>query len=154
MITAADLLLKKGKVSQSVLLLGGGLIGCETAVYLAQNGCQVTLIEQLPDILTDVLFCNRDMLLKMMADNNVQVLTDSWPVRVVAGGILVKHDDEDRTVPAESIVVAAGMRSCCDLQKTLNGKVAELHAIGDCVEPGGIIEAIWQAFHTARRIDL
>ena len=151
-ITAADLLLKKGKVGKSVLVIGGGLIGCETAVYLAQNGCQVTVIEQLPDTLTDVLFPNRDMLLKMMADAKVQVLTSTWPVRVTAGGILVKHNDKDRLVPAASIVVAAGMRSCSDLQKTLDGKVAELHAIGDCVEPGGILDAIWQAFHSARRI--
>lgn len=46
------------------------------------------------------------------------------------------------------------LRFCNDLQKTLNGKVTELHAIGDCVEPSGIIDAIWQAFHTARRIYL
>jgi len=153
-ITASDLLLAKGKVSKSVLVIGGGLIGCETAVYLAQNGCQVTVIEQLPDVLTGVLFPNRDMLLKMMADNNVQVLTSTWPVRVSAGGVLVKHNKEDRLLPARSIVIATGMRPCKELHKTLDGKITELHAIGDCVEPGGILDAIWQAFHTARRIEL
>jgi len=152
-ITAVDLLLKKGKVGKSVLVVGGGLIGCETAVYLAQNGCRVTVIEQLPDVLTDMFFVNRGMLLKMMTDNNVQVLTSALPMRVVDGGVLVKHNNEDRIVPAKSIVIAVGMSPCNDLEKILNGKVAELYTIGDCAEPGGIIDAIWQAFHTARKID-
>ncbi len=154
MITAADLLLNKGKVGKSAVVIGGGLVGCETSVYLAQNGCKVAVIEQLPAILSNVPRGNRDMLLKMMADNEVQVLTNTSPVRVVAGGILVKCDDkDDRTLPAQSLVLAAGMCPCNELQSNLTGKVAELHAIGDCVEPGHIIDAIWQAFHTARKIE-
>ena len=93
------------------------------------------------------------MLLEMMTDKRVQVLTNSWPVKVVAGGILVKHNDKDRILPAESLVLAVGMHPCNELQSTLTGKVAKLHAIGDCVEPGRIIDAIWQAFHTARKIE-
>lgn len=151
-ITAADLLLGKGKVGKTVVVIGGGLVGCETSVYLAQNGCQVIVIEQLPDILNNVTLGNRDMLLKMLADNKVQVLTRTRPVKVVASGISVRYDDRDRILPAESIVLAAGMRPRNELQSTLTGKVTELYAIGDCVQPGRIIDAIWQAFHTARKI--
>ncbi|MFC1893751.1 FAD-dependent oxidoreductase [Chloroflexota bacterium] len=152
MITAADLLLNKGSVGKSVVVIGGGLVGCETSLYLVQNGCQVAVIEQLSDILPDVPRANRDMLLKMLADNNIQVSTNASPVRVVAGGILAKHDDKDEILPAESLVLAAGMRPCNELQSKLTGKVADLYAIGDCVEPGHIISAIWQAFHTVRGI--
>ncbi|MFC1816487.1 NAD(P)/FAD-dependent oxidoreductase [Thermodesulfobacteriota bacterium] len=151
-ITATDLLLNKGKVGKSVVVIGGGLVGCETSLYLVQNGCQVAVIEQLPSILSNVPRSNRDMLLKMMAENKVQVLNSTSPVKVVTGGILVKHDDKDEILPAESLVIAAGMRPCNELQGNLTGKVAELYAIGDCVEPGHIIDAIWQAFHSVRRI--
>lgn len=151
-ITAADLLLGKGKVGKEVVVVGGGLIGCETAVYLAQNGCQVTVIEQLPNILSNVPHVNGDMLLKMMTDNKVQVLTNTQPIEVVAGGVLVKQDDNKRILPAQSLVLAAGMRSRNELQRNLTGKITELYAIGDCAEPGRIIDAMWQAFHTARKI--
>ncbi len=153
MVTAVDLLLKKKKVGERVLIVGGGLIGCETAVYLAQKGHKLTVIELFPDILTDMHHTNRNMLLKMMADNNVQVLTNTRTVQVMADGILVKKDDHDRFLPAESLVLAAGMRSCNELQEALTGKVTRLYAIGDCVEPRRIINAIWDAFHTVREIE-
>ena len=89
----------------------------------------------------------------MMADNKVHVLTNTRPVKVVAGGILAKHEDRERVLPAESLVLAGEMRPLNELQNTLAGKVAELHAIGDCVKAGRIIDAIWQAFHTVREIE-
>ncbi|MFC2059741.1 NAD(P)/FAD-dependent oxidoreductase [Chloroflexota bacterium] len=153
MITAADLLLRKGKVGKSVLVVGGGLIGCETAVYLAQDGCQVTVIEQLPDVLNNTPHANRDMLLKMMDGNKVQVLTNTLPVEIMAGEILVKHNGEDMTLPVESIVLATGMRPCDELQTALTGKINQLYAIGDCAKVGRIIDAIWQAFRVAREIE-
>ncbi|MFC2059641.1 FAD-dependent oxidoreductase [Chloroflexota bacterium] len=152
-VTAIDLLLNKGRVGKSVLVMGGGLIGCETAVYLAQKGHQVMLTSRRANILTEMINHNRSMLLKMMADSKVQVLTNTLPLEVVDGGILVKHNDENITLPVESIVSAAGMRPCDELQRALTGKVSELYAIGDCVKAGRIIEAMWQAFHTAREIE-
>jgi len=51
------------------------------------------------------------------------------------------------------LVFNGGMSSCNELQKILDGKVPELYAIGDCVEPRLIINAMWEAFHTARKIE-
>jgi len=151
-ITAIDLLLNKASAGKSVLVMGGGLVGCETALYLAQQGHQVTLTSRRANIVTEKGSGNRDMLLKMMDNYNVQVLTSCLPVRIMADGILVKHNNQDRTVLAESLVSAANMRSCNELQKALKGKVAELYVVGDCVEPRLIIDAVWEAFHTARKI--
>jgi 2-enoate reductase len=151
-ITTIDLLLNKAEVGKSVVVIGGGLIGCETAVYLSQKGHQVTLTSRRIDTLTGMYHANREMLLEMMVDYNVQVLTNCWPMRIVAGGILVKHNDQERTLLAESMVSATNMRPCNELHKALSGKARGLYAIGDCVEPRSIINAIWEAFHTARKI--
>ncbi len=151
-ITAVTLLLNKTEVNKSVLVMGGGLIGCETAVYLAQKGHQVTLTSRRANILTDMKLANLHMLLKMMADYNVQVLTNCWPVQIVAGGILVKHNDHENTLKVDSLISAAEMRACNELHRTLSGRIGELYAIGDCIEPRRIINAIWEAFHTARKI--
>jgi len=152
-ITAVDLLSNKSKVGKSVLVMGGGLIGCETAVYLAQKGHQVTLTSRRAAILSDMIEPNRSMLLRMVADSCVQVFTNTYPVQVTAGGILVKQDDQDRILPVESLVFGGGMRPCNELQEALAGKVEKLYAIGDCVEPRLIIHAIWEAFHTVRKIE-
>jgi len=152
-MTAVNLLSNKTGVGKSVLVMGGGLIGCETAVYLAQNGHQVTITTRRASILTDMIHNNRLMLIKMMADSNVQVLSNTWPIEVIAGGIIVKQDGEGRILPVESLVFSGGMRSCNELEKALTGRVTELYAIGDCVEPRRIINAIWEAFHTARKIE-
>jgi len=140
-------------VGKSVLVMGGGLIGCETAVYLAQKGHQVTLTSRRAAILSDMIEPNRSMLLRMVADSCVQVFTNTYPVQVTAGGILVKQDDQDRILPVESLVFGGGMRPCNELQEALAGKVEKLYAIGDCVEPRLIIHAIWEAFHTVRKIE-
>jgi len=151
-ITAVTLLLNKTEVNKSVLVMGGGLIGCETAVYLAQKGHQVTLTSRRTNILTDMKLANRHMLLKMMADYNVQVLTNCWPVQIVAGGILVKHNDHENILKVDSLISAAEMRACNELHRTLSGRIEGLYAIGDCIKPRRIINAIWEAFHTARKI--
>ncbi len=150
--TAVALLLGKVTVSRNVLVMGGGLIGCETAVYLAQKGHQVTLTSRRANILTDMGLANRDMLLKMMADYNVQVLTNCLPMRITTSGILVTHNDQERIVSAESLISAANMHSCNELTKALKGRVNELYAIGDCVEPRSIINAIWEAFHIVQKL--
>ena len=147
------LLLDKTKVNKSVLVVGGGLIGCETALYLAQQGHQVTLTSRRADILTDLAHANRRMLIKMMMEHDIQVLTNCLPVQIEAKGILMKHNDKEILVKGESVISAANMCPCNELQRTLNGRVSYLHAVGDCVEPRRIINAIWEAFHTVRKIN-
>ena len=67
--------------------------------------------------------------------------------------MIVKRDGQDRSLAAESLVFNGRMIPCNELHKILDGKVSELYAIGDCVEPRLIINAMWEAFHTARKIE-
>lgn len=154
LITARDLLLGKRKVEESVLVVGGGLMGCETALHLVQKGHKVTVIELLPDILLNgVVQHNRLMLLEMIKAYNIRVLTNARVIKVATDGILIKKDDQEEVLPIKSLVFAAGMRSCNELQQSLTNKLPRLHAIGDCVQPGHIINAIWAAFNTARKLE-
>ena len=152
-MTTVDLLLNRRQVGKRVLVVGGGFIGCETAVYLAQKGHQVTLTSRRAKILTDMIYHNRDMLFRMMTDNHVQILTNTWPVEIISGGMRVKQDGQDRILTAESLVFNGRMNPCNELHETLDGRVSELYAIGDCVEPRLIMHAIWEAFHTVRKIE-
>ena len=154
LITARDLLSGKRIAEESVLVVGGGLMGCETALHLIQKGHTVTIIELLPDILLNcVVPHNRLMLLKMMKECNIKVLTNARVTKVATDGVLIKKDDQEEVLAVKSLVFAAGMRSCNELQQSLIDKLPGLHAIGDCVRPGHIINAIWTAFDTARKLE-
>lgn len=151
-ISATDLLLNKGKLTKRILVVGGGLIGCETAIYLAQEGHQVILASRRSEILTDVIQHNRLMLLKMVADHNIQVMSSTVPLKLTTSGILVKQGNKELILPSDSLVFGGYMYPQDDLLKNLNGKIAHLYAIGDCIKPRRIINAIWEAFHAVRSI--
>lgn len=151
---AIDLLLGRKKAGERVIVAGGGLIGCETAIYLAQKGKTVTIVEMLEEIIPDVFEANRQYLFKMLAENGVNVLTNTNMVRVTDDGAVVinQYRRYEAKLPADTIVIATGLKPERSLVKALEGKVRELHAIGDCEEPGKIMDAVWGAFNTARTL--
>ena len=67
-------------------------------------------------------------------------------------GAVVNSCGEKRTLKADTVVLALGLKSEGALTKGLQGKVPELYAIGDCVEPRRIINAVWEAYRIARLI--
>lgn len=152
-INAIDLLLDGCHVGKRIVVVGGGLIGCETALHLVHAGHEVTLTTRREKLLDDANFYNRRMLLMLLKDSKVNVLAGTWPQRAVREGLVVRHDGKEATIPADAIIVSAGMRPRNELRAELSGKVANLFAIGDCVEPRLIINAIWEAFHAVRSIE-
>jgi len=76
-VIAEDVLLGKVSTKQKVVIAGGGMIGCETATYLASLGKQVTIIEMLPVIASDEEFTRRTLLMKMIEEQHIKVLTDA-----------------------------------------------------------------------------
>jgi 2-enoate reductase len=153
-VSAIDLLLGRKKAGDRVVVAGGGLVGCETAIYLAQKGKRVTIVEMLEEIIPDVFEANKQYLFKMLAENGVSVLTNTNLVRVTDDGAVVINQFRryEAKLMADTIVIALGLKPERGLVKALEGKVKELHAIGDCEGAGRIMDAIWGAFDTTRTI--
>lgn len=151
-VTAIDVLLAKKKAGERVVVAGGGLVGCETAVYLAQKGKRVTIVEALEEIISDVFEANKQYLFKMLAENGVSVLTNTNLVRISEHGAVVenKYHRFEAELKADTIILALGLKPETYLLKALQGKVKELYSIGDCEGPGKIIDALWRAFDIAR----
>lgn len=152
-ICAVDLLSGKGRVGKRVIVVGGGLIGCETALHLLHNGHEVTITTRREKLLGDSNFVNKKMLLMLLKDSGMPVLTGTLPLRVTHDGLIAKREDKEATITADSVVLSAGMRACNELQAELGGKIPNLFPIGDCVEPRLIINAVWEAFQTIRAIE-
>ncbi len=152
-VTAADLLLGRKEAGQSVVVIGGGLVGCETALYLGQQGKKLTIVEVLHRVMRDMFGTNRIHLLKLLADANVEILTDTKVLEITDEGIAIADKDGRKsTLEADTVVLAVGLKSDGRLFEALKDKVPEAYAIGDCVEPRKVINAIWEGFRTARLI--
>lgn len=151
-VTAIDLLLGKKEVGKTVVVAGGGMIGCELAVYLGQRGKQVTVIEMLGDIATNMGRSGRMQLLEMLDEADVKVLINTKLVEITEEGAIVESNGEKKILKADSVVLALGLKPEAALSEELRDRVPELYTVGDCVEPRRLINAIWEAYRTARLI--
>jgi 2-enoate reductase len=138
-----------------VLVMGGGVIGCETALYLARQGKQVTIStrrdkSQLAEDLYD--HNNHDVLIMMMEAIDIEVLAETVPVRVEEDGVLVDHRGSGKKIAVDSLVFAGRMLPENGLRQSLEG-MSNVFSVGDCVNPERIMEAVWSAFKTVREIE-
>ena len=158
-ITAVELLLNKPEIGRSVVIVGGNLIGAETALYLGRQGKSVTIVEMLDNIMRDMVSTNAQDIQRrfdgLESDKiDVKVLTNTEAVEITDDGVVVVDKTDKRsTLKADAIVLAVGMKSNDDgLAEALQSKVPEVYRIGDCVKIGKVIDAIWAGFRTARLI--
>lgn len=136
-----------------IVVVGGGLAGCEAALGLAMVGKKVTLLEALSDVALDVNIVNRMSLLRFLAEQEVTILTEHT-VREIGEDALMAKDSEGKEVrvPADNVIIAVGMRSDNDLVKQLEDLTDELYVTGDCVNPSKVGDAIHSGFVAGWRV--
>jgi len=149
--TCVDLLLgKKEPGEENVIVVGGGLVGCETALWLAHQGRRVSIVEALSELSVGIHHANRVMLLDMLKDKKVICLTRAELREIIDDGIIILDENSrEKTIPCETVALALGLEPKRELYAALRKNVYELHLIGDCREPRRIMHAIWDAFYVA-----
>ena len=151
-VTAVDVLLGRKDVGDEIVVVGGNDVGCETAVWLAQKGKRVTVVEILSEIIQDMFPANKLMLIEMLNEADVKILMSSEVSKIMGQDVAIRSNGKSQTLKADTIVLAMGMKSERGLLDELEGKLPAIHAVGDCVEPGRIWNAIWEAYNIARMI--
>ena len=149
---AIDLLRGKRETGRNVVILGGGIIGCETALWLAQKGKRVVIIETLDDVMIDIFPVNRQFMVRMLTEANVTIMTGVQSMELENGGVIVGNLGEEKYIKADSVITATGLRPNTNLIDALKDVGISFSAIGDCVAPRNIMSAIWEGFRLARRI--
>lgn len=145
--------LKGKQVGNNVVVIGGGLVGTETALFLSEKGKHVVLIEMLDDIVQDAASLTRTRLKEALklTDIDVKCATSVSAIGDAAVTV-VPSDGEEHAIPAETVVLAVGARAENTLYRNLEGRVPELYAVGDCVTPRKMIEAIHEGYAVASSI--
>jgi len=154
-VTAFDVIMGKTMVkNQKTAILGGGMIGCETAELLAEQGNEVTVVEMLPLVGADMDPLNRRGLLDQLNEYKVQLLTGLEVVEIDDQGAIVvdKKTGERRTIAADLMVLALGTRSVRNLAEALEGNNIPVYTIGDSQEPRKIMEAVYEGSLVGRQI--
>ena len=150
--TAFEVLDGSKAVGQSVLVVGGGAIGCETAEYLHRNGKHVTLLEMTDFIGKDIGEWNRWVVLDRIREN-VRLETNVKLEEIRDKGVIATRADKHPAFfKADSVVIAVGMRSVDRLANELKDTAASLHVIGDCSRLGKVRDAIAAGFQAALEI--
>ncbi len=151
--SAVDVLLGKKDLGETVIVAGGGMVGCETAVHLARSGKIVTIVEMIGQLMPEKMNPIARMgLSSLVEESNLDVLTSTKLTEISNKGATVETGDLKRELRADSVVLALGFKPESALLDALDGAVPELHAIGDCVRPRNIIDAVWEGFHTSRLV--
>jgi 2,4-dienoyl-CoA reductase-like NADH-dependent reductase (Old Yellow Enzyme family)/thioredoxin reductase len=152
-VLALDVLAGKEEVGNRVVVIGGELVACETADYLAQKGKTVTIMRRGPSMAANLNPLARDNLLARLTRNGVTMLTSVRYEEITDRGLVITDKEGKRqNIEADTIVLATGAIQNTELATQLEGQDIALHLIGDCVTPGKIIDAIKDGARVGREI--
>jgi 2,4-dienoyl-CoA reductase (NADPH2) len=178
--TAETVLKREADLWGSVLVIGGGHIGCEVALYVAQGGAMstdvarflvshgalsqeealkyagqtrtVTVVEARKKIAAYYGRTSRFALMQGLRTRGVTLMTGARCVEIGDGVVDVEREGKRERLDADTVVITSGYVEENSLYRALKGKVSELHVIGDARKLKSCQQAVWEAAELARRI--
>lgn len=141
--------LEKEKVTDEVIVLGGGLAGCEAAIHFAQEGKHVHLIEMRDILAPDANIRHRPLLLAEI-EKQVTVHTGFKGLKVSADGVLcADKDGNEHMIKGTSVICALGQVARKNVAAGLLDCAPYVATIGDAVRASTITNAVYQGYHAA-----
>ena len=141
--------LPDAQVGRNVAIIGGGLSGCETAVYLAKAGHAVTVIEMADQLCTDANPRHRPLLLAELENTDGTCLTNTQAMQVTGDGLICRTQNGEIIIPADTVILAAGRGARSDTVATLRDTAPYVDLIGDCVKSANVTEAVFRGHFAA-----
>ncbi len=143
------------KMGERVVIIGGGEIGTEAGIHLAQNGHQVTVLEMRPKLAMDATKIHYREAVEMAweAESNFTGITGARVTAATQDSVTyVDEQGAEHTLPADDIVVSAGMKPLQEQALAFYGSAPEFYLIGDAKAPGTVQTVTRQAFAVAHSI--
>lgn len=150
--TARDVLSGKAQTGRCVVVVGGRQVGAEVAEFLAEQGRTVTVVEVLDELAKGMAGIARLPLLCRLEELGVTVWTMASVLEIREKDVLARYRGEERAIPADTVVIAAGTRASAALYERLKGTARELCLVGDARGPNGLLAAIAGGFEAGEAI--
>ena len=151
--SANDILKGNKTAGSSVAVIGGGLVGLETAEFLAMQGKKVCVIEMLEDVAKDMGFIRKVQTMQYVAQEGIKVMVNTKCIEIKDDSVVVEKDGElEELKGIDSAVVAVGCKSVNTLEAYVKGKGLEYYVVGDASKPGKALDAIWGAADIAVKL--
>ncbi len=149
-IEAVDFLLGKKAVGDNVVIIGGGLTGCEIAYELYLEGKKPTVVEMKQDLIVSDKIClaNTSFLRDFFAANKVPVYLETALSSIDEGGVTVRNKKgEQFRIDADSVILSCGYHPAPAFKKS-----PKVHIVGDAKKVGSLRTVIWQAWDVAMKL--
>jgi pyruvate/2-oxoglutarate dehydrogenase complex dihydrolipoamide dehydrogenase (E3) component len=143
------------KASGKVVVCGGGLSGCESALALAMEGCDVTVVDIIPEdqFATGAMDITRAMLLMLMEQNHVKKIGDNIVRSIDKDGVHIEGRDwKYQTLQADYVVNALGMKNDKSIADAYVELIPDVYVVGDAYEVANIKKANLSAYNAAANI--
>ena len=148
-VVVNDYYLAKDKVQDTVVVLGGGLAGCECAVHLGMEGKKVHLVEMRDILAADCNIRHKPILMKQVERYAVAHLGHTG-LRVTEEGVICKSPDGNEVlIPGKTVICAVGQRANRVDVDALRLCAPFVREVGDCVRPANITKAVYEGYHAA-----
>lgn len=153
--TAAQVLLNEKTCGDRVAVIGAGLVGCETALWLAQNGKKVTLVEAMDQIMAvngPLCHANKDMLEALLPFNDVDIITGARVTGFADKKLSMECQGISRSIDVDNVILSVGYKEENTLYYEVEFDIPEIYLLGDAKQVANIMYAIWDAFEVANHI--
>ena len=154
--TASQVLMKEKECGGTTAVIGGGLVGCETALWLAKQGKKVTVVEAMDQILAvngPLCHANKDMLKHLVPYHGIERVTGAKVTEYKDGQLSWKVNGRQQEITCDSVILAVGYKENSGLYQELKYDIPELYLLGDARQVSNIMYAIWDAFEVANSIE-
>lgn len=153
-IHAVDLLDGKESCGQKVLVVGGGMVGCETAAFLGEQEHDVTVIEFRDQVGADVISEHRKFLMKDFDEFKIKTITSAKVAKFFEDGVsyMLPNGTQHKAEGFDSIVLAMGARAYDPLSAEVKKIIKETYVIGDAVKARRALDATTEAMEIAMKI--
>lgn len=130
-------------LGKRVVIIGGGLIGCEEAIHLTREDHEVTIIEMLPEVAADCFFYHKMSLHRHIDELSISIATGMACSKIQTDGVFAKDaDGNEHFFPCDSVVFAAGMRSRSAEVERLRPLAPQFYVVGDANKAKNVMMAV------------
>lgn len=146
-LTANDILQGTAQAGKRVVVIGGGLVGSETAAHLANHGHDVSIVEMNSDIFVGTPSATKHYLMKDLQHHNVAILTSTQVKEIHSDAVVVENNGQIQTLAAiDTVVMAIGSRPVSFSVEELEQHVSEIVTIGDAQKVRKAMEAVEEGY--------